>query len=166
MENQQEQDFDEITVDEANQFIQQWVGQKAQNARIGVGFFLLIDFGQMTTVEMKPTRLRPEKKIIQKGEWFLWLYHCMWRIIHNDRIIVSSLAETKEEMQYAVEKINGSTLKSVEIMQPFWDAKFTFSNNHTIETFSRAGNENYWMLRIPNSKYLTFGPNSGIRYKP
>lgn len=165
MKNQVEQNCRQITMHETNQFIQQWVGQKAQHARIGVGFFLLIEFGKITPVVMKPTRFRPEEKITQNGEWGLWLYHCMWRIVHHKKIIVSSLAETKEEMQSIVEKINGSTLKSVEIGQLFFDTKFIFSNDYIIETFSRAEDEDYWILRLPNGKYLTFGPNSEIKYE-
>ena len=165
MKNQVEQNICKITMDEVNSLLEQWIGQKAQNARIGVGTFLLIDFGQLTTEMLPPTRLRPQEKIIQKGEWFLWIYQCMWRVIYKERIIVSSLAETKEEMQCVVEKINHSKLEAVEITQPFFDAKFTFSNGYIIETFSIEDNDDYWMLKVPDGSYLTFRANSEIKYE-
>ena len=165
MNNNIEDTSQDIEFADAEQIIQTWIGNQAGNARIGIGHFLLIEFGELTTRVLKPTRFRKEEKIIQEGEWGLWLYSCQWRIVHNGSLLTNSLSESKQEMENIVAHINGSILESVVISSPFFDATFTFSNGYKIETLSISKDSRHWLLRTPNGKFLGFGPDSNLYYR-
>ncbi|MCG8362989.1 MAG: hypothetical protein MJA27_06600 [Pseudanabaenales cyanobacterium] len=150
---------------EVQAIIQPLIGQRAWDARIGVGSFLLIEFGKVVSKTAKATPRRPEYTY-DRGEWGLWLYGCQWRIEHKETILSSSVSETRGEMELAVSKFNSQTVETIDIAEPFWDAVFTFSNGHILKTFSTYMIDEHWTLRTPNGKYLAAGPGTNWEYRP
>lgn len=125
--------------------------------------FILIEFGKTISETVKATRLRPEY-IQEYGEWGLWLYSCSWRIEHKELILASTKSETKEEMVQAVSEFNGRTIEAVDIVYPFWDTVFTFSDDYVVKTFSTSMERDHWTLRTPSGKYLVAGPGTSWDY--
>ncbi len=156
---------EKLTLEEIRNIVQALPGQKAWDAQIGVGNFLLIDFGKTISDVIKATRRKPERTY-QYGEWSLWLYSCQWRIEYRNLILASTKSETREEMEIAVKRFNDRIIESIDITEPFWDAVFTFSDGYIIRTFSTSTEREHWTLRTPSGKYLAAGPGTDLEYRP
>ena len=135
------------------------VNLKARNITLGHGSFLTIDFGEDIKEEHKT---KGQSKVYTRGEWFLWLYMCFWRIEYHNKLIVGS-EDKREEIELATTLINNQKLIFFNI-SPFNDLELDFESGHKIRTFS-AGIDysEQWKLSLSNG--MTFVANSSGKFE-
>lgn len=135
------------------------IGHEAWGASLGLGSFLLLEFGDTVTVPMETV------EPLIKGAWHLWLYSAAWRIEVAGVVQAASgdAPEHKEQLRHAIKILNGLRLEAVTISPAFGDTRFQFANATALRTFSMASHEPdkpHWRLTFPDGRILTLGPAS------
>ncbi|WP_017659615.1 hypothetical protein [Baaleninema simplex] len=133
----------------------------------GIGSFLTFNFGKKLPPEpIKSTRLKRIRKtpLPDRGEWGLWIYMCGWRIEQGDRVLAGS-NDDRSQIAFALQKLEGQIMTSVEISYPFGETIFIFDNEIILRTFPINYNEcDDWMFFMPNGYVLSLGSNSSWSY--
>jgi hypothetical protein len=132
-------------------------GQQAWGVALGEGSFITLEFGAS-----RPTT-RPRER--QHGEWHLWVYCCAWRLDENDDVIAAS-EDARTKLEAAVQRLNGLTLRAVDIRSPAFETMLTFDKGITLHLFPVFSElYEHWMLYTPDGSVLTIGPGTSWSYE-
>ena len=130
------------------------VGKRPWSVQLGVGSFLLFDFGQTVQASAGVTR----------GEWCLWLYCTPWRIRTETRLLLGS-EDTREKIAAEIKQLENKTVVRCDLIKPTLDLVITFENGLRLETFSFDNTDaEHWKLFAPDSMILVAGPGFNLRY--
>src|SRR5258708_17219662 len=112
--------------------LQSLTGREAWGAKVGVGSFLLLEFGHPVTVPMKTV------DPFVKGAWHLWLYEAAWRIEVGGALRAGSgdTSERKEQLEEAVKVLDGLRLEAISIAPLSCDTIFRFGGDTLLRPFS------------------------------
>jgi hypothetical protein len=148
-----------ITTDDI-QVIQQkikgLIGKKVWAPKLGVGSFITCEFGNP---------LPPNTEGSVHGEWHLWTYCCAWRLEQSDEVVVGS-EDNRDDLEKAVQILEGRTLENVVIASPAGESQLYFSGSIVLRLFPvfYVGDYEHWMLFTPEGRVLTIGPGSTWSY--
>jgi len=147
---------------ELQKIVNNLVSLKARNVKLGYGSFITMDFGNDVEVVVKT------KKGLHKhtrGEWYLWVYQCAWRIDKAGKPVVGS-EDDRKIIEKLVKIIENKVLKKFDILTNSFDAKLTFSGGIVLYLFSYITVEvEQWKLFAPGNKVLVTGPGTKWSYR-
>lgn len=144
-------------IDSINEIIKPLVGHYARNVKLGIGSFITMEFGnQVITTRGK-----------QYGEWYLWLYECVWYLENPAGEYVGS-DDPREALGRDIEVLEGQRLDNIKISDRAFETEFYFSNGCILHTFpvNFVDPVEYWKLFTPGDKILVLGPGLSWSYKP
>src|ERR1700693_1262644 len=134
------------------------VGQTAQGCWLGYGSVLFLEFGQLQP--LRDGRTHPS------GEWGLSSDQVEWRIELRDEVIAGS-EDDRDTMEKGIERINGRTFVSGELVQPSGDSVLTFSDDLVLRAFVITSEEDArWKFRDREGKYFDLGPDRAYPEEP
>ncbi|NGX32166.1 MAG: hypothetical protein K1060chlam4_00207 [Candidatus Anoxychlamydiales bacterium] len=143
----------------------QMIGLRVRNVKQGHGSFLTMDFGE----DIYP-KLETNKgiKILKRGEWYLWIHMCSWRIDEKLKPI-AGCEDSRNTIERALKKIENEKLMSIEILTLAYDMQIKFENEITINLFSiyteKESEAEQWMLFTPENKVFSAGPGEIVTYE-
>jgi hypothetical protein len=127
-------------------------GKTPSTVQLGVGSFLTMDFGA------------PAAGMSGRGEWFLWLYMCMWRIETQDEVLIGS-EDSRETIKKWLEYTTLGSVQKINISWPSLDIAIQFNSGIRILTFSyTTRGDEQWMLFTPEGKVLTIYGGGRFHY--
>jgi hypothetical protein len=147
----------ENDIAEIRTFIEPLLGQRPWDVSLGIGSFITMDFGRRLQLE--------GRRKLSRGEWFLWVYCCDWRLEKGYEILAAS-EDPRPVLREALRKITNLTLESVNVSPPAGDAVFVFEGGYTLRLFSvTSSHYESWKLFTPGRKVLVVGPGSHWVYE-
>lgn len=134
------------------------------NVKRGHGTFLTFDFGEPHLEIAEPRKAAPEasprakqllarRRVILRGEWYLWIYCCMWQVRDGARVVGDW--SSSRRIDRAASFLAGQKLISVSIPKRGVRTTFTFDLNGTLETAPYDRSSEQWMLYEPDGRVLT-----------
>jgi hypothetical protein len=138
------------------------INMRVSKIQLGHGSFITIDFGELLKENLR-VRGNIEEKFY--GEYHLWIYQCVWRIVQKNVCLAAS-EDKRKIIQDSLNPINGLKLISYDIDSVSTDLILKFENDILIKTFSIFTTEmEHWLLYIKNEKVLIAGPGNSFTYK-
>lgn len=127
------------------------LGQKPWNVSLGNGSFLTMNFGREVSFK---------SKVDTKGEWYLWVYCCAWRLEKNDRVLAAS-EDSRSKLEAAIKTLEDLSVQSIELLKPAWDTVFTFDEGIILRLLTiHSEAYEHWMLFMPDNYVLIIGPGT------
>ncbi|MBL4846587.1 MAG: hypothetical protein JKY65_13760 [Planctomycetes bacterium] len=118
-------------------------------AKQGHGSFLTMEFGD----KIEPTRTLDDR-LVERGEWHLWIYMCGWTIEGPAEPGANS-ESSREAIGATLERLEGTSLTDVEVEHCDAGTSFLFDevclHTHTIY----PGDHELWMLYRPDGFVLS-----------
>jgi hypothetical protein len=133
------------------------VGEQAWGTELGIGSFLTVEFGE----SQPPT----EAGGGARGEWHLWVYCCAWRL-EMEKEVVAASEDPRPKLEEAAQRLNGCTLRAIDVQRPALETTFTFDDGLTLRLFPVFSEDyEHWMLYDPSGNVLTIGPGTEWSYE-
>ncbi len=133
-------------------------GQRPWRAHLGVGSFLLFDFG---------ARVKEDHHF--RGEWHLWIFQANWILLHGDRTVADS-DSVRQAIALAIQRLESCALTHVKFDPEksvtefiFGDFRLVVSPADYLENPDER--DNYWLFFMPDDTVLSVGPN-GVNLGP
>lgn len=145
----------------AEQLFLQIVGIEARNVELGHGSFITMDFGKDIFITSKKT-----KRSRKRGEWFLWIYMCAWRLDHQQQPIIGA-SDDRELINSKLKNLEGKKFLHMEIINDSFDCRLEFEDNFQLLLFSfGVKDDEQWMFFTSNNgKVFTAGPGTSWEYE-
>lgn len=129
-------------------------GKRPWRVQLGIGSFLVFDFG-------KPIQLTEEHTC---GEWGLWIRCSAWRLRTKDQLLIGS-EETREKLEAEIIKLENYLIVRSELNRDTLDIQLEFDTGLLLETFSFVVTEyEHWSLNYPEGMVLIAGPGLQLHY--
>jgi hypothetical protein len=141
------------TAIDVRQVIQPVLGLKPTRAKLGIGSFITLDFGQLS---------REDHHMV--GKWHFWIYQAYWFLTDAKREIVNADSE-RRYIDLAIPRLQEKKLTDVELNTTSLETVFRFEDFRlTVRRPDYLGDEidardHYWMFFMPNSQVLSVGPS-------
>lgn len=121
----------------------------AWSAKQGHGSFLTMEFGDK--IESRRTL---DGRLVEHGEWHLWIYMCGWTIEGPAEPGANS-ESSREEIRATLERLEGTPLTDVEVERHDAGTSFLFDEVclHTYTTY--PGDQELWLLYRPDGLVLS-----------
>lgn len=108
-----------------------------------------------------------------RGEWWLWIYCCYWRLILDGHVLVTG-SSSFPRIERAIRRLQGQKLVSVEVKPETGATRFAFDLGAVLDCrrFERDSDEQLWTLYQPRGYVLavhgngTFIHDRGAKPKP
>jgi hypothetical protein len=159
----------------------QLVGLSCWNVACGYGSFVTFEFGDphlesgptlALPVKVGTNRVKvPSRSIHVRGEWYLWIYCCFWRLFWDSDEVVFCETDPKE-IQVALSTLSGARFKSIEVSPENGATTFTFGLDWVLETSpyespvsrERLGAETAeeWEAGGPVDQWLLYEPSGMV----
>jgi hypothetical protein len=98
-----------------------------------------------------------------RGEWSLLVLQCHW-FVATEREFLAASEDGRARTASALAHIEGTTVTSVVIVPPAFDATFAFSGGVVLRLFPyRTREDESWHLFLPEGMVFTAGPGSRWR---
>lgn len=145
----------------AEQLFSQIIGLETRNVELGHGSFITMDFGRDILITNKKT-----KRSRRRGEWFLWIYMCIWRLDHQGQPIVGA-SDERELINSKLQDLECKKLLHMKIMNDSFDCRLEFEENWNLILFSHGvQDDEQWMFFTSNNgKVFTAGPGTSWEYE-
>ena len=138
-------------------------GYAARNIQLGHGSFITINFGKNRIIEVA-TNKGIARRV--RGEWYLWIYMCAWRLDKNGTPYLGSDDEfSREEFQERLFEVEGKKLLHFDILNSAFDTQIKFEEKFVINLFSFSTQNEQWKLFRPDENVLTVGPGGNWTYR-
>lgn len=98
----------------------------------GHGSFLTLEFGQ-PHLDIIESKTRKRRRITVHGDWHLWIYCCYW-VIKDDGQTLAHCESEREEINQALQKIDGQMLRKITLGPEFACAEFEFEWGVKLQT--------------------------------
>lgn len=127
------------------------VGETAWAARLGIGSFLTVEFG-----DRRPASTPSGNP---HGEFHLWAYCAAWRIDEGDAIVIAS-EDDRERITDAIRRLDGRVVEDVSVSDTL-ELVVHFDEGVRLALFPifSRGFE-HWMLFVPAGEVYTAGPGT------
>ncbi|HNE04385.1 MAG TPA: hypothetical protein PLT08_07690 [Anaerolineales bacterium] len=133
------------------------VGAKAWGPRVLVGSFIHLEFGEPRPYERDTS--------IMRGNWVLLTQLCEWRLEKDGNLLIGS-ENLRENINVALQELNGSILQKVDVQLPTLDTTLFFMNGVILRIFtvSFLRDNMHWVLYLPEDyQVLEVGPGKTWR---
>lgn len=118
-------------------------------------------------------RMASRRRVTVRGEWWLWMYCCFWRLTSNDLPLATSSSSLRR-IQKAIALLDGQQLASVTVDPETGATRFGFDLGCVLHSrrFKRDSDDELWMLYKPSGYVLsvyrngTFSHHRGSEDKP
>jgi len=130
-------------------YFQGVLGQKPWRVRLGIGSFLLFDFGP---------RVKNGNHFI--GSWYLWIKDCEWFLDSDRRTIVHS-ESPRHLIEQAVRNLGKYPLNEVQSGEKNDSTVFVFNSKFRLTCrpyADQAPEEEYWSFRMPDRRTVVALP--------
>lgn len=136
-------------------------GVKARNVELGHGSFITMDFGKDVLITSKKTM-----RTRRRGEWFLWIYMCAWRLDHKGQPVVGA-SDRRDFIESKLPHLEGKKFLHMKITSNSFDCRLEFDENWSLLLFSHGVQEDeQWMFFTShNGKVFTAGPGISWEYE-
>lgn len=134
-----------ITLEEAYRILSPLLNEPIQQARLGHGSFVTLEFGAIQ--HLYPRTGNP------KYEWMIWLYQCNWRLELNGAFVTG--CEDEREVMEGIHLLQDKALLSLTI-SPLLDLLLEFQGGCLLRVFRHAGGDtDHWLIYTPHNFVLT-----------
>ena len=141
------------------------VGLKARNVKQGHGSFISLEFGKDIEYE---SIIKGKKEIKKRGEWYLWVTMCSWRIDERS-FPLAGCEDSRDTIKKALKQLENKKLTNIEILSNAFDMKLEFNNSINFFLFSiyteKESDVEHWILFTPDRKSLIAGPSTMLKYE-
>jgi hypothetical protein len=103
--------------------------------------------------------------VIVRGDWFLWIYECDWKILFKGKVIAENV-DKKYKILKALEILDGQKLENIIVNKHNGDSIFKFDLGCKIETNGNEEIGNQWLLYEPNKLVLSIRSDGHYSYQP
>ncbi len=134
-----------LTVEDAHHLVSALLHQSVQQARIGHGSFVTLEFGSVQSYYRNSGN--------PKYEWLIWLYQCNWRFVHRGTF-VTGCADSSKDMA-TIQLLKGKQLLSLCI-SALLDLQIEFDEGYMLQVLRHAGEDtDHWLIYTPDNFVLT-----------
>jgi hypothetical protein len=145
----------DLTLEESHALLSPLLNQPVQQARIGHGSFVTLEFGAIQQYHARTGN--------SKYEWFIWLYQCKWQLERSGAFVTGF--EDEREVMEQIQSLNGKILTTLTI-SPLMDLLLEFQEGYTLRVFHHAeGDNDHWLIYTPDEFVLTAQGNR-LRWEP
>jgi hypothetical protein len=134
-------------------------------AQQGWGSFLTFEFGARLVdppITMKDGRERPS---IDHGEWHLWIYCCVWRILNGTANLLAHSNSEPEQIASACRAFQGSAFTKYLIEPQSGGSQLCFEGAAKLVTQPYGDPlQEQWMLFCPDGYVLTYRGDGAFAY--
>ena len=143
---------------DVEQVFQPVIGLKPTRAKLGVGSFLVFDFGPLA---------REDHHMV--GKWHLWIHQAFWSLRDKRREIVNADSD-RRYISLAVRRLEDAVFSAVKIDQNSFETMFRFGDFELTVKSPDYINElderdHFWMFFLPDKRVLSVG-QAGINLAP
>jgi hypothetical protein len=134
------------------------LGRPAWNVFQGTANSIWMNFGH-------PVTKQGLTRAYTRGEWALWTRYGQWRLEEAGRVVCGS-SDPASLIQVAVTRLEGLSLRAVDLLAPAVDAAFRFDGDALLRVFcTRAEEDRSWQLYAPDGFVLGVGPAGHWSYE-
>jgi hypothetical protein len=100
--------------------------------------------------------LSARRLVTVRGEWWLWLWCCHWRLSRNDDLLATASA-SRRRIEQALLQLSGQKLVGVSIEERTGCTRFEFDLGCRLECrrFTRDSQQDLWLLYRPGGDVLS-----------
>jgi hypothetical protein len=101
-------------------------------------------------------RISTGRRVTVRGQWWLWIYHCYWRLSGNDLPAVTDSSSLRR-IERATKHLDGQKLVSVAVEPDTGATRFVFDLGSILHCrrCERDSSDELWMLYKPNGYVLS-----------
>jgi hypothetical protein len=137
---------------------------------------LSINFGQASLHVREPFRtdstsealrlMASQRRVTVRGEWWLWIYLCYWRLTSNDLELATG-SSSRRRIERATAQLAGQQLVSVAIEPNTGASRFVFDLGCVLHCrrFKRDSDAELWMLYKPGGYVLSVYGNGTFSHE-
>lgn len=131
---------------------------------------LSMNFGQPTLPIREPyestspsslvQRMASQRRVTIRGEWWLWLRLCHWRLSLND-VVLATGSSSLRRIENAMSHLDGQKLAALSVNAETGWTRFTFDLGGQLECrrFRRESDDELWLLYRPRRYVLPMYAN-------
>lgn len=111
-------------------------------------------------------QMASRRRVTVRGEWWLWIYCCHWRLTSEDRQFATGSSSLRR-IQKAIGQLGGQELVSVAVEPETGATRFTFDLGCVLacRRFDRDTDDPLWMLYKPNRYVLSVHGNGTFSHE-
>ena len=127
---------------------------------------LSMNFGRPSLSIIQPFKTKSDSEVFRRravtvrGEWWLWIYLCHWRITQDTHELATSSASFRR-IDKAIRQLDGQALVSVEIHPETGATRFSFDLGGVLHCrrYERNSEGRLWILYTPGGYCLSIHGN-------
>ena len=111
-------------------------------------------------------RLAAERLATVRGEWWLWIYCCYWRLT-SQRLEPATGSSSTRRIERAMAHLEGQELVSVDVKPETGATRFVFDLGCVLHCrrFERESDSELWMLYKPSGYVLSIHGNGTLSHQ-
>jgi hypothetical protein len=111
-------------------------------------------------------RMASRRRVTLRGEWWLWIYCCFWRLTDGDLELATGSSSFRR-IERAMARLEGQELASIIVQPETGATHFAFDLGCALRCrrFERDTDEELWMLYKPSGHVLSVHGNGTFSHQ-
>jgi hypothetical protein len=111
-------------------------------------------------------RIASRRRVTVRGEWWLWIYCCYWRLTFNDHQLATG-SSSYRQIERATGQLEGQKLVSIAVDPEMGATRFTFDLGCVLQCrrFKRDTDAELWTLYKPSGYVLAVHGNGTFSHQ-
>ena len=111
-------------------------------------------------------RLAARRQVTVRGEWWLWIYCCYWRLT-SDGVELATGSSSFRRIERATAQLDGQKMVSVEVEPTTGATRFAYDLGCVLHCrrFNRDSDSELWMLYKPSGYVLSVHGNGTVSHQ-